>query len=393
MRRAVATLAFVCLATSARAGNIEEAKALFLAGASAYEQHNYLGAIRAFEGAQKLAPRAANVFSLAQAHRRQFYVDGNAAHEKAAIDLFREYVKDVPEGGRHEDAMRALQELGALAPQQDVASVSINSSGTPGARVSLDRAAPVPAPLIGPVSPGKHHAGISADGFVTEERDVTAVNGQIVALDVPLKERLARITLDAPPGAAVAVDGRPVGDTPLRTPLELPSGTHLVSVAKNGHEAFVRDVELARGDERRLDARLPATRQRSIAIGMLVSSAVVVVGAATCTVFAAYWLGQANSVLSEQRTQVITLDDVARYDDARGMRNDFLIAAGIAFGTAGLLAATGLVLYVFDKPDTTGDAARGNEKPKPEKKSVPGDLAVSPLVSPHVLGLTAQVRF
>jgi len=391
VRRELALVAMMLVAPSVRADNVQEAKALFLAGAAAYEQHNYVGAIRAFEGAQKLAPRPANLFSLAQAHRRQFYRDGNSAHEKAAIDYLREYVKEVPEGGRHDDAMRALQELGALQPQQDVASVSINSSGTPNARVALDGAAPVEAPLIGPVSPGKHHAVISADGFVSEARDVTAINGQIVALDVPLKERPARVVIDSPPGAAVAVDGRPVGETPL-APLELPAGAHIVSISKNGHEAFVRDLDLARGDEQKLTAPLHVTRQRTIATGMLVASAVVVLGAGTCTAFAAYWLGQANGVLGAQRRGPITLDDVARYDDARAMRNDFLIAAGISFATAGALAATGLVLFVFDKPDTTGEA-RGHEGPKPETKPTPVDFSFAPLVSPNVLGATALVRF
>jgi len=145
------------------ADDVARAKTLFLAGAAAYERHDYVGAIEAFEGAQKLAPRPAIVFSLAQAHRRQFYADGNTDHQRAAIDLFREYIKDVPSGGRHEDAMRALQELGALAPQAAsvVARVSINSSGTPGARVSLDGADPVAAPLIGPVKAGPHRAVIS----------------------------------------------------------------------------------------------------------------------------------------------------------------------------------------------------------------------------------------
>src|SRR5450432_522752 len=161
MRRALLSLAMlVTLAAPAHAQDVEQAKALFLAGAAAYEKHEYGAAIQAFEGAQRLAPRAPIVFSLAQAHRRQFYVDGNADHQRAAIDLFRDYIKQVPTGGRHDDAMRALQELGALAPQHthDVASVSINSSGTPGARIALDGATAVDAPLIGPVTAGKHHA-------------------------------------------------------------------------------------------------------------------------------------------------------------------------------------------------------------------------------------------
>jgi hypothetical protein len=382
-------------ATPARAGDVDQARALYVAGVAAYDKHDYQGAIQAFEGAEKLSPRTSIVFALAQAHRRQFYVDGNAAHQRAAIDLFREYVKRVPSGGRHEDAMRALQELGALgAPQQDLARVSINSSGTPGARVSLDGAPAVEAPLIGPVSAGKHHAVISADGFVSETRDITAVNGQIVALDVPLKEKLARVQIAALSGAAVEVDGRPMGETPLRTPLELPPGAHVVAVTKNGHDAFVTELAVGRGEQRRLTAALPTSKQRTIAIGFFVASAAAAAGAGVCAGLEAYYFGQAQRILDKQKQQNIDLQDVAAYDDARTLRADFLVAAGLAFAGAAVLAATGVVLFVFDKPNATGAPRVERKEPKPrEGAPEPLDVAVVPLVSPYVLGASAEVRF
>jgi hypothetical protein len=394
MRALSAILVCAALAAAprvARADSVEQAKALFSAGAAAYDKHDYVGAIRAFEGAQQLAPRPAIVFSLAQAHRRQFYVDGNAAHQKTAIDLFRDYVKEVPSGGRHEDAMRALQELGALSPQQDVASVSINASGTPGARVALDGAAPVEAPLIGPVSPGKHHAVVSADGFVTEARDITAISGQIVALDVPLKEKLARVEIVAPSGAAVDVDGRPSGETPLAAPLELGAGPHLIAITKNGHDAYASELELGRGEQRRISAPLPASRQRTIAIDLLLASGALAVGGGVSAALAAVYLGQANDVLALKNSQNIGAPDVARYNQAVDFRAAFLVATAASFGTAAVLAATGLVLYVFDKPTVS---AVKSEKAKPtERKPVPADLAVSPLLSPSTVGVSALLRF
>ncbi len=391
-RFVLSALSVALIAWPARADDVEQAKALFSAGAAAYDKHDYLGAIRAFEGAQHLAPRPPIVFSLAQAHRRQFYVDGDVAHQRAAIDLFRGYVKDVPSGGRHEDAMRALQELGALAPpQQDVASVSVNSSGTPGARVALDGAAPVDAPLIGPVSAGKHRAVISAEGFVSETREITAINGQIVALDVPLKEKPAQLAVNAPDGASVDIDGRPMGTTPVSS-IELAPGPHVIAIAKNGHDAYVDELDLGRGEQRRVDAPLPATKQRHVAVGMLIASAVAVAGAGVCAGFAGYYFGVAEGVLNKQRTQLIDANDVATYDDARAMRGGFLIATGVAFAGAAVLAATGLVLFVFDKPSTSAPKLR-REKPATPNKAEPGEFSVAPMLSPNGFGASALVRF
>jgi hypothetical protein len=387
-------VALVTLAPPVVADDVEQAKALFLAGAAAYDKHDYLAAIRAFEGAERAAPRPPIVFSLAQAHRRQFYVDGNAEHQHTAIDLFREYVKAVPSGGRHEDAMRALQELGALAPQHEGTSISINSSGTPNARVALDGAAAVDAPLIGSVSPGKHHAVISADGFASEERDVVAVDGNIVALDVPLKEKLAHVTISGRAGAVVIVDGRPMGETPFAAPLELSPGTHVISISKNGFEGYVRDLDLARGESRRIDAGLPASKQRVIATGLLITSAVTVVAAAVFAGFAGGYTATAAGILNDQKTQNITMAQWSTYDDDRTARGSWLIASGATFAAAAALAATGLVLFVFDKPQVTGAPARDERKPKPiEHRNEPTEVSIAPLVSPSVVGAFASVRF
>jgi hypothetical protein len=383
------------LSPAAHAQNgTEQAKALFLAGAAAYEAKNYIGAIRAFEGAQQLAPRPANLFSLAQAHRRQYALDSIPAHRTAAIDLFREYVKQVPKGeGRHDDAERALEELGATQqPQQEVASVSINSSGTPHAHVSLDGAAAVDAPLIGPTTPGKHHAVISADGYTSEERDVTAVTGQIVAVDVPLREKLARLVINAPTGAAIVVDGRPAGETPLAAPLAIGAGAHVVAITKNGHEGWVSELDLARGEDRKIDAPLPTTKQRTIALALLVAGGVAVVGGATCAALAKFYLDQANGIVASGKTQQLQLDpdyNNWKFDvDARGA---MLIASAASFASAVVFAGTGLALYVFDKPSTT--AAMSEHTNKPTERKTPTDLTITPVATWNSVGVSALLRF
>jgi len=208
---------------------------------------------------------------------------------------------------------------------------------------------------------------------------------------VPLKEKPARVDVVAPPGADVTVDGRPAGETPLHAPLDLPAGSHLLAVSKNGHEAFVRDLDLARGEERRLDAPLPATRQRAIAIGVLVTSAVTLVGAGTCAAFAAAFTTQANGIRAKQTMQNISLSDRDTYDDAVQLRGDFLAATGIGFAATAVLAATGVVLYVFDKPQTTSPERKHERAPTQHKPEL--DIGFAPVVGPTGAGAFAFVRF
>ncbi|HEY1960475.1 MAG TPA: PEGA domain-containing protein [Polyangiaceae bacterium] len=380
--------------------NLEQAKMLFAAGAAAYEKHDYVDAIRAFEGAQKLAPRAAILFSLAQAHRHLYQNTGKAEDLKAAADGYREYVRQVPQGHRHDDAERELKMLdenAQHASDENAANVSINSSGTPGARIVLDDAAPIEPPLIGPVAPGPHRVVIMADGYVTERRSVTAVPGKIIAIDVPLREKMASVTVAAPQGARVSVDGRPMGDAPLATPLELASGVHLLAVTENGHDAFLRDLDLGRGETRRVDASLVTSTQRKIAMGMLV-------GAAACVVAGGAFLGvtvveqtQAQSFLDIQKNQkrALTQPEAQSYADDRDQRISWGIATAATFSAGAALALTGVLLYAFDQPSTSGAARRDSApetKPAP-RKTEPSEMGFAPLLGPGVVGAIMEMKF
>ncbi|HEX4515620.1 MAG TPA: PEGA domain-containing protein [Polyangiaceae bacterium] len=376
----------------------DQAKMLFSAGAAAYEKRDYNMAIQAFDAAQRLAPRPAIVFSLAQAHRRQYYAAGKADELKAAVDGFREYIKEVPSGGRHEDAMQALQELGANADrghEQDVASVSINSSGTRGAHIIVDGGMPSEPPLIGPLATGAHRVVIAADGYVTETRDITAVAGKMVALDVPLKEKPAHVVLNAPGGAKVDMDGRPMGDTPLSAPIETTPGAHLLSVTKNGHDAFIREIELGRGEDRRLDAPLPSSRQRKIALAMIGTAAVAGVTSAAFLSVMIVEQAQANQLVNLQATRALTKDEAASYTDLRQTRNDWAVVTGATFVGAAALGVVGLLLYAFDPPSTSSahhDMDQPKPKTTPEHKE-PTELAIAPIVTPSTLGVSALLKF
>lgn len=132
--------------------DLDRAKTFFQAGAQAYAVGQYNVAVQAFEQAWELAPRPAIIFSMAQALRRQYFVDRKQENLERAINLFRQYLEMVPDGGRKVDAVQALSELeplaAHLAPGQQPERLAAKAhtrvmitSTTPGARISFDGAA------------------------------------------------------------------------------------------------------------------------------------------------------------------------------------------------------------------------------------------------------------
>jgi len=96
----------------------------------------------------------------------------------------------------------------------------------------------------------KHEAGAGLSG--DEKAQVDAALFTVRAL-------VARVKLDVTEdGAAVAVDGNPVGTTPLSGPLVVDLGKHTLSVNKPGFEPVVRTIESVGGSEAAISITLVA---------------------------------------------------------------------------------------------------------------------------------------
>ncbi|MCS6798582.1 MAG: PEGA domain-containing protein [Myxococcota bacterium] len=73
---------------------------------------------------------------------------------------------------------------------------------------------------------------------------------------------LVRATVD---GAAIAIDGRPAGQTPLDVPMTLPAGTHRLEVRAEGYVPARAEVSIEPGVHTGAHVRLqPATRYRAV---------------------------------------------------------------------------------------------------------------------------------
>lgn len=402
-------LALVLTSGMALADAESEARAFFNIGAKAYDAGKYMDAVHAFEQAYKKSARPGLLFSLAQAHRMQFFAASDPARLRDAVKYYRAYLKAEPGGRRAGESTEALEKLvpllermegsedsSAPAPAPEAKPRLMISSPTPGVRIELDGRSIEGDTFVGEVTAGKHRVRLTAPGFKDYVRDVV-VDARTGAppLDVTLEELPASLSLRAPDGAEVSVDGRFIGVAPLPA-ISLAAGPHFVSVTANGHRAFTRKLSLARGERRAVQVDLESTGQRT--------TSWVLMGVGTAGVVTAGVLGVV-AVGKEKDAQAL-LDDAekngnqpasatSRYQSLRGERDDLRLAAIIAAGAGVAIGATGLVLHVFDEPRVQlPDLEEGPKRgPTPASKPASMEISALPLFAPGAAGGALMGRF
>jgi tetratricopeptide (TPR) repeat protein len=345
------------------AQELERAKASFKAGATAYAAGEYLAAIQALDAAYALTPVAAIAFSLAQAERRQYFASHERVYLDRAITLFRRYVDQVPTGGRRADALEALSQLEPLAAVSAGATSRAAPDGdtnrrtrlmitseAPGARLSLDGGPPAPSPLIREVPPGQHKVEVSADGFFPDQRQVTAIQGELIPEAVSLRERPSKLTLSIPSSAEVFIDGSFATRGGDHLSMELPSGTHRMAIAEPGHRVLLRTLELERGQSQDLQVTLERTPQRKAAVVLLLSGAAAFGTGVVLGALAIHAEDRAQDFLTKQAQGNVSSGDLSSYESSVTERNRYRVATGISLAASAGLFITSLFLYELDHP-------------------------------------------
>jgi hypothetical protein len=387
-----------------------EAERFFRAGESAYNAGQYAPAGQAFEEAYRLLPLPAIAFSTAQAHRLQYFIDKDPSRLKRAIELYRVYVERAPTGGRRDDAATSLGELepilgrleeeqarrgmGPIASQPAAQTVTqlMISTQVAEAKVALDGTEPAPVPVIREVEPGPHKVEVAAPGYFPARQNATAVEGRLVVIEVELAPMPALVGLRVERGAAISVDGRPVGESPLARALELDAGPHLLTVLRRGRHAWSREIDLERGQELDLDVDLATTTQRKIALWTWGASAATLGGAALYGFLAFRSDGDASDLLTKRKTQALSQDELAQYRNLVDQRDDRATRATTLLGLGGALAVTGTLLFFLDTP--TAHAAPPRMQKAPAAPAVPPTpTAVVPIVAPDRAGVGVAGRF
>jgi hypothetical protein len=390
MRKLIALFLLVGSAAVAdEKDNVEQAKSYFEAGKVAYEATDYMTAIRSFDLALRAIPKPPIKFSLAQAYRKQFYVDRDAAKLKQAVRLYREYLDEVKTGGRRDDA---VQYLGELQPQLDRLEaqrpISMQPAMPPpatqlmvmsravGAMMTVDGGSLEKVPQTKDVKPGEHKIHVEAPGYDPEDVVGLAVDGRLVVVEAILKEQPARIDLKTDSGADVQLDGRSV---PFAAGIATRAGRHFLTVTERGHHPFSKEVTLQHGEVMKLDADLQSTSQRKISGWVLGGAGVLAVGGAVTTVLALIAQGNAQSYLDKQKTMNLTLDDLNDYNTQKSRRDQMVMASGFLYGGAVVLGVTGLLLRFVDNPRVEAGPAGGG--------------TIQPVVTPEEVGMAYTRRF
>jgi TonB family protein len=136
-------------------------------------------------------------------------------------------------------------------------------SDPPGARVLVDGRARGSAPLeLAELAFGSYEVRVEQPGYEPQRRRVELDEG---APSAELRVTLARRApaggsadfLSTPPGAAVSVDGKLAGQTPL-VGVRLSAGQRRVEIALEGHETWSSTLDVVAGETGKVDVRLRA---------------------------------------------------------------------------------------------------------------------------------------
>jgi hypothetical protein len=399
-------------AAAPTADQTAKAKTFFDLGAKAYAAENFSAAAQAFQEAYRLSQRPGPIFSAAQSYRRLHGTDHKADTLRQAIAHYKLYIEKQKAGGRVAEAQQSLHDLEAmLAGLGDSASEPASgptaadakpktrlmvSSPTKGAMASLDGGELAELPLFQDLSRGDHTLRLAAEGYFDDERTITAGDEGMLGLDITLREKPALLTIKTDAGAALSIDGRNEGAAPFWKPIQLSSGTHLVTITRNGYQAYSAELDLDRDERRPLEVALSRTTQRDASYGLFGVAGAGVVAGAILTGFALAAQNRATDIQELKAGANISEAQRAEHEASVNERNDFRLAAVGAFGGATLVALLGAGLFVFDRP-TPGlptklrdDApAKPSEAKQPPKRSA----SVLPFVGPTGGGAIASFSF
>ena len=242
-----------------------EAERYFQRGNELYAKGEFDGAARMFRVCVALAPGLAGPYRrLGQAYRR-------LGRCPDAVDKFLTYLEMRPSGRYAPEIRREMAAcahdsgLPAADPDRPLTGRLSLDVDPEGARVLVAGRFVGLAPLEPlTLKPGDYPVQVTKEGLRTWAKTLQVAAGKTTEVLVelsPLPEAerpavLGRLVLAVTPvGAAVTVDGRLVGESPLPD-LELPGGTHEVRIARPGFLPETHPVEVPPRGEAKLEVAL-----------------------------------------------------------------------------------------------------------------------------------------
>ncbi len=217
-----------------------DAKADYEAGRLLFGEADYAGARVKFLRAHELSKDARLLWNVAAC-------DKNLRRYARVEQFVERYVKE--SGELLTDAERAEANALLETVHAFISTVRLRG-GEPGAQVLVDDEPMGELPLATPlrVELGRRRIRVAKEGFKDFERVEVFDGRSDVAMDVTLTPVLheAKLVIDAPAGATITIDGRPVGTGHFEG--KLASGGHKIRVTADGQRPHEADLTL-RDDE------------------------------------------------------------------------------------------------------------------------------------------------
>ena len=360
-----------CATWSAVAGDKEEAKQLFESGLKLMRVDDFAGASATFERSIALYPTQNSLFNLANCYRAmQRYGDALATIERLKRDFVDKLKPEIKTSvDRQQIEIQLL--VAPLTLETDPADTTVTIDGKPVG------AGPKLGPLL--LEPGEHTIEAARPDHRSQRRTVKLEPGlsrnEKFLLEIKTGDIIVRAT---PEGAAVFLDGKQIGTTPLADAVSLAVGKHVLALHASDREDFERAIDVRPGDRQILDIVLiakptpvlalqpppppqapvasvvttePSTpKSRTLKIVTWSSLAGAVASAAVAGTYLVILSGQHsdfqkyNDVYAQSgRAQ----DDAKRRSVIDDMHRSSSIAIVCGIG-AGALAATAIVSYLID---------------------------------------------
>ncbi len=203
---------------------------------------DYRAALAEFRAAFEATQNPEVLFNIAATHERlNEYVE--------AEEALARYERLAPP--RAFAAHRA-QVVAALARLRARVGVVRVETHTPGAACTVDNTAHTSDELGAGVraSAGRHAVRCEAEGHEPATREVEVRGQDVTVAEITLARRRATLAVEcAVEGAAVRLDGRPLGVTPLPSAAQVGEGTHQIELTRAGYEPVTAVVN-ARGAAR-----------------------------------------------------------------------------------------------------------------------------------------------
>ncbi len=247
-----AALAFLVagliLAPSAASAQTARMRQLYERGARAFYHSRYEEAADLLRQSNEVQESDSACFMLGHAYRALGRLPEALTSYERALAILR------PNGPISEAEVRE-----AIARvREDVGTVRFEVS-PPGARITVDGRLVGRAPMAGPVPllAGRRTVEVSAEGHVTQMRELDMIAGENVTFELALLgrgEHAHLVISSLPEELSLAIDGLPRGGTPFSETVD--PGPHRLRFSRDGYHSQEQEIVLAAGQRRRMHVEL-----------------------------------------------------------------------------------------------------------------------------------------